>query len=54
MKNRKERRGKLLLAVLAVALIAAIAVIIWKQMEYGASEQFYDSLRGALTGRWSA
>lgn len=50
----KNGRGmKLLIALLAVALIAVLAVIAWKQHEYGVSEQFYDNLRG-LAGRWAA
>ena len=50
----KNGRGmKLLIALLAVALIAVLAVIAWKQHEYSVSEQFYDNLRG-LAGRWAA
>ncbi len=46
----KKNRGfeKMLLIVLVVALIAVAAVIVYKQMEYDASEDFYNGLRGAV------
>ena len=51
----KNGRGmKLLIALLVVALAAVVAVIVWKQHEYGVSEQFYDNLRGFAGGRWTA
>ena len=52
----KNGRGmKLLLVLLAAALAAVLAVILFKQYEYGVSEQYYDTLRGLLiNGRWTA
>lgn len=52
----KNGRGlKLLLALLIVALAAVLAVIVWRQHEYGVSEQYYDTLRGLMrSGRWTA
>ena len=52
MKNRGKKGGlwlKILTVVLVVALIAVVAVIVWKQREYSVSDEFYGSLRGALT-----
>ena len=47
----KNGRGlKILIALLIVALVAVAALIVFKQHEYGVSEQFYDNLRG-LAGR---
>lgn len=44
----KKRRGIAVIIVLLVAmLIAVVALIVWKQWEYGTSENFYDGLRGA-------
>jgi len=48
MKKQNKRLNTALLVVLVVALVAVLAVIILKQMEYGASTDFYGSLRGAL------
>ena len=49
MSKRKKGGGiKALIIVLVIALLAVAALIIWKQWEYGASEAFYDGLRGAL------
>lgn len=48
MKKQNNRLSRALLVVLVVALVAVVAVIILKQMEYGASTDFYGSLRGAL------
>ena len=45
----KKRRGiRVAIVTLAVVLVAVIVLIIWKQWEYCASEDFYNSLRGAL------
>ena len=52
MKN--GRRLKLLLVLLILALAAVLAVMLWKQYEYGVSEQFYDNLRGLARRRWTA
>jgi len=48
VKKQNKRLNTALLVVLVVALVAVLAVIILKQMEYGASTNFYGSLRGAL------
>ncbi|MGN0972903.1 MAG: hypothetical protein ACI4OY_13175 [Aristaeellaceae bacterium] len=51
MKNRGKKGGawlKILTVALLVALIAVVAVIVWKQHEYSTSDEFYGSLRGAL------
>lgn len=42
--KKQNMAGRLLLA----ALIAVVAYIILKQMEYGKSADFYSSLRGML------
>ena len=47
-KKRKQRGIRTAIAVLVIALIAVAALIIWKQWEYSASEDFYNGLRGAL------
>lgn len=47
-KRKSGRRIRLAIILLAVVLAAVVAVIIWKQFEYRASETFYESLRGAL------
>ncbi len=56
MKKKQKCPGiGLAMALLAAALIAVIAVVLWKQWEYGASKEFYDGLRGALRcGGWGA
>ena len=50
--KKQNMAGRLLLAALTVALtvalIAVVAYIILKQMEYGKSADFYSSLRGML------
>ncbi len=46
--KKQNMAGRLLLAALTVALIAVVACIILKQMEYGKSADFYSSLRGML------
>lgn len=44
---KKQNKGtKWLLAALVAALVAVVAVIVLKQMEYGAGDAFYTSLRG--------
>ena len=48
MKKQNKRLNTALFVVLVVALVAVLAVIILKQLEYGASTDFYGSLRGAL------
>ena len=47
-KGKSSRWIRLAIILLAVALVVIVAVIIWKQFEYRASETFYESLRGAL------
>lgn len=49
MKKRKKQRGfRTAIVLLTIALLAVTALIVWKQWEYGASEDFYNGLRGAL------
>lgn len=51
MKNRGKKGGRwltILIVALVIALIAVVAVIVWKQQEYSVSDEFYGSLRGAL------
>lgn len=50
-KNGKKRSLVPVILILAIVLVAVAALIIWKRYEYAASESFYDSLRGFLTGR---
>lgn len=47
-KKKKQSSLKWLFIVLVIALLAVVALIAWKQWEYGASEDFYDGLRIAL------
>ena len=52
MKNRGKKGGRWLTTLtvaLATALTAAVPVTTWKQREYSVSDEFYGSLRGALT-----
>ena len=52
MKKRGKKGGRwltILIVALVIALIAVVAVIVWKQREYSVSDEFYGSLRGALT-----
>ena len=46
--NGKKKGGivKPLFILLLLALLAVVAMIIWKQWEYGASVDFYSGLRG--------
>lgn len=46
----KSKGMKAVLVLLVLALIAVAAVIVFKQMEYGQSEQYYDQLRGMARG----
>lgn len=49
MKKRKKGRGiRLAIAALVIMLIGILALILWKQWEYRAGADFYNSLRGAL------
>ncbi len=47
-RNKKQSGLKWLIIVLVIALLAVVALIVWEQWEYGASEEFYNGLRGAL------
>ena len=47
-KSTKKRSLVPLIVILVIVLIAVVGVIVWKQMEYAASDDFYDGLRGAL------
>lgn len=51
-KLDKNRMLKLLLMVLVVALVVVIGYILLREYQYGASEEYYDSLRntGLLKG----
>lgn len=56
-RNSRRRRGRgrrlgWLIAVLVLALGVVAGVIIWKQLEYGASADYYEGLReiGRLAG----
>ena len=52
MKNRGKKGGRwlmILTVALVIALIAVVAVIVWKQREYTVSDEFYGSLRGVLS-----
>ena len=46
MKKKSGKSTGWLIALLAAALVAVVAYIILKQMEYGQSAEFYSSLRG--------
>ncbi len=46
--HKKRTDLKPLIIVLVIALLAVAAVIVWKQWEYSASENFYDGLRGSV------
>ena len=48
-KDAKKRSLTPLIVILVIVLIAVVGVIVWKQMEYAASNDFYDGLRGALS-----
>lgn len=51
MKKRGKKGGHrmtILIVALVIALIAVVAVIVWKKREYSVSDEFYGSLRGAL------
>lgn len=46
--GKKNRSTKVLLVVLMAALIAVVAYIAFKRLEYSAGNDFYSSLRGML------
>lgn len=46
MKKGKKRSLTPVIVILIVLLLAVVGVIIWRQYEYGASDAYYDSLRG--------
>lgn len=48
MKKRRRNRIPAIIALLAIALAAVVALIVWKQWEYSKSADFYDGLRGVL------
>lgn len=48
-KEGKKRSLTPLIVILVIVLMAVVGVIVWKQMEYAASNDFYDRLRGALS-----
>lgn len=45
-KSKKRRNFRWAIILLTIALIAVCGVIIWKQREYAAGDEFYDGLRG--------
>ena len=47
-KEGKKRSLTPLIVILVIVLMAVVGVIVWKQMEYAASDDFYDGLRGAF------
>lgn len=49
MKRRKKgHAARLLLGLLVLALAIVAGVLLWKKHEYAASQEFYNSLRGAV------
>ena len=48
MKKGKKRSLTPVIIILMVLLLAVVGVIIWRQYEYGASDAYYDSLRGLM------
>lgn len=48
MQKRKALRTVII--ILAVAMIAVVAVIVWKRSEYSRSAAFYEGLRGLVRG----
>ncbi len=55
-KKNNTRTLKLVLLGLIIALIAVAGYILWQEMQYSVSDEFYDSLRntGLLKGGWRA
>lgn len=51
-KRRRKSHLGLIIALLIAALAVVAGVIIWKQMQYSASADYYDGLRniGRLAG----
>lgn len=50
MKKKKKSGLGLVIALLILALAVVIGVIVFKQIEYGVSAEYYESLRsGALS-----
>lgn len=57
MKKKDNTRVlKLVLLGLIVALAAVVGYILWQEMQYSVSDEFYDSLRntGLVKGGWQA
>ena len=48
MAKKNRRSKKLLIGVLLAALLAVVGIILWKQWEYAAGDDFYGGLRGAM------
>lgn len=48
MKKGKKRSLMPVIIILIVLLLAVVGVIVWRQYEYGASDAYYDSLRGLM------
>lgn len=52
MKNGRGMR--LALVLIGIALAAVLAVILWKEYEYGVSGAYYENLRGLVRpGGWT-
>ena len=48
MKKGKKRSFTPVIIILIVLLLAVVGVIVWRQYDYGASDAYYDSLRGLM------
>lgn len=49
-KNKKKGGLGIVIALLVIALAVVIGVIVFKQIEYGVSAEYYESLRsGAMS-----
>ena len=51
-KQSKMRLMKLVLLLLILALLAVVGYILWREYQYGVSEDYYDSLRTIGKGAW--
>ena len=50
MKKKTGKGLKLAIAAVVLALAAVAGVILWRNWQYTASEEFYEGLRAALQG----
>ena len=51
-KQSKSRLMTMVLIVLILALLAVVGYILWREYQYGVSEDYYDSLRTIGRGAW--